>query len=111
MDDDMPAEERRAVIQRLFEDHNDSLLRFLSVRLRSVEEAREVAQEAYVRLLKLDEPNAVSFFRAFLFRTAANLAIDRMRKRERADRYLPLLFPEPTSHRPRTARRSGRRFD
>lgn len=94
MDDDMPAEERRAVIQRLFEDHNDSLLRFLSVRLRSVEEAREVAQEAYVRLLKLDEPNAVSFFRAFLFRTAANLAIDRMRKRERADRYLPLLFPD-----------------
>ena len=87
-------EERRAVIQRLFEDHNDSLLRFLSVRLNSVEEAREVAQEAYVRLLKLDEPNAVSFFRAFLFRTAANLAIDRIRQRDRAGRYLPLVFPD-----------------
>jgi RNA polymerase sigma-70 factor (ECF subfamily) len=40
---------------------------------------KEVAQEAYVRLLNLDQPGAVGFLRAFLFKTAANLAIDRIR--------------------------------
>jgi RNA polymerase sigma factor (sigma-70 family) len=48
--------------------------------LRSYQDAREVAQEAYVRLLSLDEPGAVSYLRAFLFKTAANLATDRQRR-------------------------------
>jgi RNA polymerase sigma-70 factor (ECF subfamily) len=70
-------------IARLFSEHNESLVRFLAARLRSVHEAREVAQEAYVRLLSLDDSGAVSFLRAFLFRTAANLAVDRLRSRDR----------------------------
>lgn len=75
--------ERRAradLIERLFREHNESLIRFLMLRLRSYQAAREVAQEAYVRLLSLHEPGAVSYLRAFLFRTAANLAIDRQRR-------------------------------
>jgi RNA polymerase sigma factor (sigma-70 family) len=70
-------------IARLFSEHNESLVRFLAARLRSVHEAREVAQEAYVRLLSLDDAGAVSFLRAFLFKTAANLAVDRLRSRDR----------------------------
>jgi RNA polymerase sigma-70 factor (ECF subfamily) len=70
-------------IARLFSEHNESLVRFLAARLRSVHEAREVAQEAYVRLLSLDDSGAVSFLRAFLFKTAANLAVDRLRSRDR----------------------------
>jgi RNA polymerase sigma factor (sigma-70 family) len=77
--------ERRAhgeVIERLFREHNAALIRFLLLRLRSYQEAREVAQEAYVRLLSLHEPGAVSYLRAFLFRTAANLAVDRQRRED-----------------------------
>lgn len=70
-------------ITRLFSEHNESLVRFLSVRLHSVQEAKEVAQEAYVRLLSLDDSGAVSFLRAFLFKTAVNLAVDRLRSRNR----------------------------
>lgn len=70
-------------ITRLFSEHNESLVRFLSARLHSVQEAKEVAQEAYVRLLSLDDSGAVSFLRAFLFKTAANLAVDRLRVRQR----------------------------
>lgn len=70
-------------ITRLFSEHNESLVRFLSARLHSVQEAKEVAQEAYVRLLSLDDSGAVSFLRAFLFKTAANLAVDRLRSRSR----------------------------
>src|ERR1044072_4960111 len=70
-------------ISRLFSEHNDALIQFLATRLRSVQEAKEGAQEAYVRLLSLEDSGAVSFRRAFLFKTAANLAVDRIRSRNR----------------------------
>ena len=75
------AHARRVV--SLFEEHNSSLIRFLSARLHSEEEAREIAQEAYAKLLGLDEPAAVNHFRAYLFRVAGNLAIDRLKQRHR----------------------------
>jgi RNA polymerase sigma-70 factor (ECF subfamily) len=80
--EDVPDEgrSRTALIERLFREHNEALIRFLMARLRSYQDAREVAQEAYVRLLSLDSPGAVSYLRAFLFKTAANLAIDRRRR-------------------------------
>jgi RNA polymerase sigma-70 factor (ECF subfamily) len=76
------AGERSALIESLFREHNQSLIRFLAARLASEQEAREVAQEAYVRLLQLDQPGAIGFLRAFLFKTAANLATDRLRHRQ-----------------------------
>lgn len=79
----------------LFREHNEALVRFLAARLHSRQEAKEVAQEAYVRILSLDRPGAVSFLRAFLFRTAANLAVDHMRSRDRRTRLGHLvLFDE-----------------
>ena len=75
-------------ISRLFSEHNESLIQFLATRLRSVHEAKEVAQEAYVRLLSLEDSGAVSFLRAFLFKTAANLAVDRIRSRNRQQQAL-----------------------
>lgn len=70
-------------VERLFREHNAALLRFIAAKVGSEQEAREIAQEAYVHLLQLDHPAAVSFLRAFLFKTAANLAIDRLRQRAR----------------------------
>jgi RNA polymerase sigma factor (sigma-70 family) len=77
-------------IARLFQQHNSALLRFVSARLGSEQEAREVAQEAYVRLLRLNQPETISYLRAFLFRTAANLALDRLRARGRRPPQRPL---------------------
>lgn len=68
------------LVERLFREHNEALVRFLFARLRSRQAALEVAQEAYVRLLSLDQPGAVSYLRSFLFKTAANLAVDRLRR-------------------------------
>jgi RNA polymerase sigma factor (sigma-70 family) len=70
-------------IEQLFRDHNAALLRFVAAKLGSEHEAKEVAQEAYVRLLRLDQPEAIGYLRAFLFKTAANLALDRLRARGR----------------------------
>lgn len=74
-------------IDHLFREHNDSLLRFLSARLGSYQDAQEVAQEAYVRLLSLDRPGATSFLKALLYKTASNLAIDRLRHRQHVRRH------------------------
>jgi len=71
-------------IERLYRDHNAALLRFIRAKLGSEQEAREVAQEAYVRLLRLDNANAISYLEALLFKIAANLALDRIRARARA---------------------------
>jgi RNA polymerase sigma-70 factor (ECF subfamily) len=92
-----PADARAALVEGLFRAHNQSLLRFLVSKLHSPQEARDVAQEAYVRLLQLDEPGAVSYLRAFLFKTAANLAIDRMRSRQAEVRRLEMEFFEHRS--------------
>lgn len=94
--------ERAELVTRLFREHNEALVRFLALRLRSQQEAKEVAQEAYVRLLKLDQPGAVGFLRAFLFKTAANLAVDRIRHEQMAQRvareskWLEELSAQPT---------------
>ena len=79
-------ESRATVVERLFREHNEALIRFLRGRVGSHNEALEVAQEAYVRLLSLDQPGAVSYLRAFLFKTAANIAIDRRRRHQNFDR-------------------------
>lgn len=70
-------------VERLFREHNTALLRFILAKMGSEQEAREIAQEAYVHLLQLNHPETVSYLRAFLFKTAANLAIDRLRQRGR----------------------------
>ncbi|MDO6712146.1 RNA polymerase sigma factor [Aliiglaciecola sp. 2_MG-2023] len=88
---DLP-EQQRALISELFTQHNEILLRFLRARLQSDADAHEVAQEAYVKLLDLDKPGAVSYLRSYLFKVASNLAIDRLRAKQTAVKYQPLLF-------------------
>lgn len=74
-----PSSAHYAAVRQLFEDHHRSLIQFLLGRLNSEQEAIDVAQEAYVRLLQLHQPETVGFLRGYLFKIAANLSIDRIR--------------------------------
>ncbi len=76
-------ESHEALMARLYREHNQALIRFLMTRVDSEQEARDVAQEAYVRVLQLDTHGAVSFLSGYLFKTAANIAVDRVRRRVR----------------------------
>jgi RNA polymerase sigma factor (sigma-70 family) len=78
--------ERAVQVTELFRSHNRTLVRFLQAKLQDPQEAREIAQEAYVRLLELERTGAVGFLRAYLFKIASNLAIDRLRSRNTRDR-------------------------
>src|SRR5688572_15314657 len=80
---------RAAAISTLFREHNRALVNFLQTCLPDEQEAKEVAQEAYVKLLQLDQPVAVSILRWYLFKIARCLAVDRRRQhtsRSRLDR-------------------------
>lgn len=82
-------------IAELFQAHNAALIGFLQNKLDSLAEAQDVAQEAYVRLLRLENPEQVSFLRAYLFHIAANLAVDRLRSRKvRVQAPVQSLFEE-----------------
>jgi RNA polymerase sigma factor (sigma-70 family) len=81
-------------IERLFREHNDSLVRFIAAKVGSNHVARDIAQQAYVQLLQLDKPETISYLRAFLFKTAANLVIDRFRKSVRDPALKPLTDAE-----------------
>jgi len=83
-------------IAQLFRENNRALIGFLVARLRSVQDAKEVAQETYVRLLQMGRPVTSNLVRAYLFRVAGNLAIDRLRRRATRDRMaeeLPAELP------------------
>ena len=74
---------RSDVVERLFTAHRTALLQYLTRLLHSAEDAEEIVQETYIRVLKLDDLSHLdSEVRRFLFRIATNLARDRFRQRK-----------------------------
>lgn len=57
----------------LFKSRGEDLLGFLKRRLRSDADARDIAQEAYLRFIRLADPGRIDNAEAYLFRIAANL--------------------------------------
>jgi RNA polymerase sigma-70 factor (ECF subfamily) len=60
-------------VQRLVAEHGEDLLRFLARRVRCAADARDLAQEAYVRLLRLERKDLIRDPQAYVYRVAANL--------------------------------------
>lgn len=80
-------EDGGGAIAQVFRDHHRALIRWLAVQLGDYEDACDVAQEAYTRLLRQERSNTIGYLRAYLFKIAANLAIDRIRARALAGRF------------------------
>lgn len=83
--------ERSQELADIARNHHDALVRFLTVRMGSKEEAKDIAQEAYAKLLALDRPGPISFLAGYLWRIATNLAIDRGRQRGVRERFAGLV--------------------
>src|SRR5690606_20290440 len=69
----MPTAEERAATAQLFADHRDRLQQYLRARLANEEDAAELAQEAYLRLLRVKRVDLIRHPQAYLFRIAHNL--------------------------------------
>ena len=90
-------------ILNLFQEYGRDLFRFVKRRLRSYE-AEDVTQEIYLHLLQHPNIDAIENPRAFLYKTASNLVIDRVRRRDVRKTYeykdpdldvLPSVSPDP----------------
>jgi RNA polymerase sigma-70 factor (ECF subfamily) len=67
----------------LFRTHGDALRRFLARRVASPETAADLAQEAFLRLLRAAPAAVLRDPRAYLYRTALNLLTDQRRSAAR----------------------------
>ena len=81
-------DEKSRFIQQLVELYGPSLERFLTRKLENPADAAEVAQEAFLRIYRLEHPEQLDNARAFLFQVASNLAIDQLRRRTLHFRFL-----------------------
>ncbi|WP_334180462.1 RNA polymerase sigma factor [Pseudoxanthomonas sp.] len=102
-----PSETGASQAADLVRNLNTTLIRSLQLRLGSYEDAREVAQEAYARLLHLGNDQVISFQRALLFKIAQNLATDLLRRRAYTELPEPDgvdLWPDPGADPERSAR-------
>jgi RNA polymerase sigma factor (sigma-70 family) len=67
------AEPRKAFVERLFARHSGALHAFFHRRLRTKSDAADLAQEVYLRLLRVSDPDAIRNPEAYLFSVAGNL--------------------------------------
>ena len=70
--------------------HGATLEKYLARKLDSPEDAAEVAQEAFLRLHRMQQPENLDNARAFLYQVASNLAVDQLRRRQLHFRFLNL---------------------
>lgn len=73
--------------------HHAALVRSLTLRTGSVEDAKEIVQEAYAKMLAPDRPRGIGTLAAYLWRVAVNLAIDRKRRYALHERFRRATAP------------------
>jgi RNA polymerase sigma-70 factor (ECF subfamily) len=73
----------------------DELANYLAKKVRNNDDACDLAQEAFLRMHKFQQSRQLDNARAFLFKTANNLAVDQMRRARVHDKYLSSeMLPE-----------------
>ncbi len=70
------------LVEGLANDNGSDLIRFIVKRVRTREDARDLAQEVYVRLLRMERKELIRHPRAYLYRVAANVLYEFELKRK-----------------------------
>jgi RNA polymerase sigma factor (sigma-70 family) len=87
------ADRKSTLVERLFAEHGSSLQAFLVRRVRRPPIAAELAQEVYVRMLRVPDMGAVRNPEAYLYTVASNLAKEHAREERSADAALDVDDP------------------
>lgn len=74
-------------LHTLFMQHAHEISAFVRGRWPREPDVTDIVQETFLRLSQYPEPQTIQNPRAFLFQTAANLTVDRHRRRETRERY------------------------
>jgi RNA polymerase sigma factor (sigma-70 family) len=64
---------RRGLVEKLFAEHGRALQRYLARRLRTKADASDLAQEVYLRMLRVTDPDAIRNPQRYLYTVASNL--------------------------------------
>jgi len=64
---------RRGFVERLFAEHGRALQGYLARRLRTKADAPDLAQEVYLRMLRVSDPDAIRNPQLYLYTVASNL--------------------------------------
>lgn len=70
------------LVEGLANNNGSDLIRFIVRRVRTREDARDLAQEVYVRLLRMERKELIRHPRAYLYRIAANVLYEFELKRK-----------------------------
>ncbi|VAV90593.1 hypothetical protein MNBD_ALPHA02-1583 [hydrothermal vent metagenome] len=75
-------------IEQMYQDNHEGFLRFLLQKTRNREDALDILQEAFQKLMNRDGLCDMENPRAYLYRTAINIIIDRQRKGQHHIKYI-----------------------
>lgn len=81
------SKESPGFLHTLFLQHAHEMGAFVRGRWPREPDVNDIVQEAFLRLSQYPEPQTIQNPRAFLFQTAANLTVDRHRRRETRERF------------------------
>jgi len=74
---------QKTLIQKLFLEHGQALRGFIRRRVQSKAEAADLAQEVYLRILRVKEPEAIRNPEGYLYGVASNLIREQRRLEQR----------------------------
>jgi RNA polymerase sigma-70 factor (ECF subfamily) len=78
-----PTDQSQTLAVRIYRKRGADLLRYLRNRLRNDADARDIAQEAFLRFIRLNDPERLRNPEAYIFRIAGNLLWEqRLREHE-----------------------------
>lgn len=81
--------------------------KYLARKLDNPEDAAEVAQEAFLRLHRMAQPENLDNARAYLFQVATNLAVDQLRRRQLHHRFINFERGQHTEGEPLDVNATG----
>lgn len=84
---------RKTLLEKLFAEHGQALVRFVTRIVRNTEDAEDIAQHAYLRLQKLSNEKELENPRAYLYQIANNLAVDQLRRGKLHMEYVSQQIP------------------
>jgi RNA polymerase sigma factor (sigma-70 family) len=87
------SETRKSFVERLFTQHGSALQAFLYRRVHKHPDAAELAQEVYVRMLRVPDMSTVRNPEAYLYAVASNLAKEHARRAPNDSRVLDIDDP------------------
>lgn len=79
---------KRTLLHSLFERYQKDLQRFVAQRFGSHHDAEDIVQDAFHNVLRSVDMTQLDNPKAYLYQTASNLALNRIRKQQNHTRYL-----------------------